>query len=514
MPFTALIAMISFLVILGCAGGVAPPATTSSTFADAEAENMFKAGFTAIADRFVETLSAEAIALNGLRGFSDLDPTVALTKRRNTVDFSLNGRVLASEPTPKARDVDGWAKVIVWAWREGRAASPRIATASQEDVYEAVFDRVTAMLDANSRYASAAEAQRNRQRRDGYHGIGVRVGIKAGEPVIVEVSGRGPGERAGLRVGDFITQIDGAPVTGTSAEAVMARLQEDAAGRVRLAIRRPGRGVQQYVVPRSYLIPETVRQRYADGILYLSIDRFNQGTADAIAGTLAEFAGNREPRLRGVVLDLRGNPGGLLQQAVKISDLFLSRGPILSTRGRHPDSAQDYLAGGDDLIHGLPLVILIDGETASAAELAAAALNDRARAVVVGSTSYGKGTVQTVVPMPNGGELSFTWSHAVLPSGTDMRSGGGVRPAICTSGIYVADRDSIVRLFARGTPSRAEADGLGCPGERRDGPVDLEVARRLVQERELYGQALRSRALLAEAPRGTEPIEPILPIEP
>ncbi len=161
------------------------------------------------------------------------------------------------------------------------------------------------------------------------------------------------------------------------------------------------------------------------------------------------------------MLDLRGNPGGLLQQAVKVADLFLADGPILSTRGRHPDSVQDYVAGGDDITHGLPLVILIDGDTASAAELTAAALQDRDRAIVIGSTSYGKGTVQTVIPLPNGGELGFTWSHAVSPTGVNLRT-GGVRPMLCTSGLYVGDPDAL-------RPAAFAHVGDEC----RDRPLDL-----------------------------------------
>jgi carboxyl-terminal processing protease len=165
--------------------------------------------------------------------------------------------------------------------------------------------------------------------------------------------------------------------------------------------------------------------------------------------------------LRGIVLDLRGDSGGLLQQSIKVADLFLADGQILSTRGRHPDSNRDYVADGEDIAADLPLVIVIDGILASAAEIVVAVLQDRQRAVVIGSSSYGKGTIQTVVPLPNGGELSITWSQAVPPGG-GVLTGTGVTPAVCTSGLYVADPDVIDRVLRRAVgPDEQETD-TGC----------------------------------------------------
>ena len=133
------------------------------------------------------------------------------------------------------------------------------------------------------------------------------------------------------------------------------------------------------------------------------------------------------------MLDLRGNPGGLLKQSIKVADLLLTQGKIISTRGRHADSIHNYEAGGHDLAFGLPVLVLVDGKSASAAEIVAAALQDRDRAVVIGTSSFGKGSVQTVIRLPNDGEITLTWSKLVAPSGY-LLHGLGVRPAICTSG--------------------------------------------------------------------------------
>jgi carboxyl-terminal processing protease len=142
--------------------------------------------------------------------------------------------------------------------------------------------------------------------------------------------------------------------------------------------------------------------------------------------------------------------------------------------------------------------MLIDGDSASAAEIVAAVLQDRERAIVVGSSSYGKGTIQTVVPLPNGGELSLTWSQAVLPSG-GILTGKGVRPAVCTSSVYVADPDAIDRVLRRAAGPREESDA-GCPAERRESAVDMEVARRLINDERLYASIRRRESLVAEIP--------------
>jgi carboxyl-terminal processing protease len=138
-------------------------------------------------------------------------------------------------------------------------------------------------------------------------GIGVR--IEEGEPTIVEITGRSPAERAGLRVGDVLLYIDGRSVTGLSAEEINERLHDDVTGWVRLSVRRAGRGPLRFAVLRSYLIPDTIRESYDNGILYLAVSHFNQGTADTIEGTVEELSHSLTGRLRGIVLDLRGDPG-------------------------------------------------------------------------------------------------------------------------------------------------------------------------------------------------------------
>ncbi|MBK8175888.1 MAG: PDZ domain-containing protein [Rhodospirillales bacterium] len=486
-------------LIAGCRSRVDAPVPMASfehsAFVTGEAEDVFKVGYGAIAQRFLAPISVEDVAVAGLRGLSDIDPRIAVGLVGDSVEVSLDGHPLGSFGTAKARDVGGWARLTVRIWHLAREHSSLIAAATQEDGYKAIFDRVVGALDANSRYATASAARRNRLRRDGYTGIGATIRIDHDEPVIVEINGRGPAERVGLRVGDVVTRIDGVPLAGLSEQEISERLQENIAGWVKITVRRPGRGLLNFVVKRSYLIAETVHERYEDGILVLVIDHFNQGTAESLQAPLKLLATGPKNRLRGIILDLRDNPGGLLQQAVRSADLFLSGGEILSTQGRHPDSDQLYMATGTDIAHGLPVILLVDGETASAAELLAAVLQDRGRAVVVGSTTYGKGTVQTVIPLPNGGELSFTWSQAVPPSG-EILTGHGVTPAVCSAGLFVADPDAMDLLLARAAGGEARGEIRECPAERREGEVDVDLARKLIEQPGLYALFLRRPAPL------------------
>ncbi|MBI2979125.1 MAG: hypothetical protein HYY38_09990, partial [Rhodospirillales bacterium] len=218
--------------------------------------------------------------------------------------------------------------------------------------------------------------------------------------------------------------------------------------------------------------------------------------------------------MKGVILDLRGNPGGLLKQSVKVADLLLTQGQIISTRGRHADSIHYYEAGGRDLAFGMPVIVLVDGKSASAAEIVAAALQDRERAVVIGTSSFGKGSVQTVIRLPNDGEITLTWSRLYAPSGY-LLHGLGVLPAICTSGVK-EDARSVIRARMAQRAKTEEALNAwrlssafddakrgklreSCPSQRRQDDLEIEMARQLLGDQALYAEALRLSAATHQA---------------
>jgi carboxyl-terminal processing protease len=235
----------------------------------------------------------------------------------------------------------------------------------------------------------------------------------------------------------------------------------------------------------------------------IRITGFNQGTARQVEESVEEAKAAYGKSLKGIILDLRGNPGGLLDQAVAISELFLAQGDILSTQGRHPRSRQKYRASGSDVADGLPMVVLINGGSASASEIVAGALQDNRRALLVGTASYGKGSVQTVIRLPNDGELTITWARMYSPLGFPLNK-FGIMPSVCTSEVS-GDPDALMKELRAGAASPgaalaqrraanekgesgAEALRKTCPARTLDTEADLKVAEQLIDDPPLYAR--------------------------
>lgn len=511
---------VGFVVVLalgtaGCAA-VPSPHEDAAAFPLTEAEEVFAAGYGSIAEKYIDEISIAELAVEGLRGLSTIDPALGVAHEPDSVVLRLNGSQVHATPSPGTDDPVGWAHVTTELAAAGRLVSDDLRTASPEELYEAVFDGSLSALDIYSRYAGAEEANENRAKRDGFGGIGIRFKIEDGNATVTEVMPDTPAERAGIRVGDIVTQVGEVPVTGLDSETIVNQLRGPVRSTVEVAILRPDAGEVIFDLRRAHIVPPTVTASVDDGIVHMRISSFNQGTARSLSAQLAVTLAEVGESAKGVILDLRGNPGGLLKQSVEVADAFLVHGDIVDTRGRHPDSFQHYEATGGDDAEGLPMVVLVDGKSASAAEIVAAALQDRERAVVVGTASYGKGTVQTVVRLPNDGEITLTWSRFVTPSGYALH-GLGVYPAICTSGIDGDTHDLVEVALARHTGSAAMLDDwrhtdiadiagrralrAKCPPERHHSQGDVSLARALIEDGSLYFQALDLTAITAQVPQ-------------
>jgi carboxyl-terminal processing protease len=502
--FIRLTAALLVAALAGCAG--APLSDTDvEASADPQATAVFRAAYGAIADRYIEPISVRTVALSGLAGWATLDPALRVEPTAATLTLTGGGQPPERLATPEAEDVEGWAQTTVALWRLAQRRSPQLAAAPAESVYQSLLEAATRGLDPYAGYASAAAASQHRARRDGYASFGFDYRRNDGRLRITTIAPGGAAERAGLRPGDVIASIDGDRADYLADAAIALRLSAADHDGVALGLRRSGRAMPRIVLRRSVLLPETVALESRDGIAIARVTGFNQATAAQLALRLAA-AGRERGGVRGLILDLRGNPGGLLQASVKVADLFLTEGAIVETRGRNPQSRHAFAAGGVDIASGAPIVVLIDGGTASAAEVVAAALQDRGRAVVVGSSSYGKALVQTVVPLPNEGELFFSWSRLVPPSGTELQ-GRGVIPSVCLSGRRDGEPRQAAAAVAGWTelPPQRAADASAseqCPAERREDALDLAVGRRLLDHPQLYARALGTsfdRAMLAEA---------------
>ena len=411
------------------------------TFAYGTAQATLRVGLKNITQRYINPIEMSVVAMGGLKGLATIDPSlnVTLSGDGGIVRLTMDDTPLQRFTAPEGNAATSWGRLASDLIRTARAHSPDLKNAADERIFEAMFDGMMSDLDIFSRYAGAEEARANRARRDGFGGIGVRFTKAEDGILITHVSKAGPAQTAGVKPGDVFVRIDDENIRGLSQRGVAKRLRGPVGSLVGITVARlaPGVGTVErridFSLKRAHIVPETVRARIADGVLVLRITSFNKNTAvDAHAALSAVEDKINSGAIHGVVMDLRGNPGGLLSQSVNVADMFVEEGRIIATRGRHQDSFHDYRAGHGDLTKGLPLVVLIDGDSASAAEIVASALQDLGRAVVVGSASYGKGTVQTVVRLPNDGEMTLTWSRLVSPSGYALHS-LGVMPTVCAT---------------------------------------------------------------------------------
>ncbi|EME70051.1 C-terminal processing peptidase [Paramagnetospirillum caucaseum] len=485
-----------------------------------EAERTIAFGFDAIVERHLQPVTAQTIALDGLRGLAEIDPQLAVALEQGRLRLSTTEKVVADYPAAPPDDAVGWARITVNAALEASQVSGRLREADSERLYQAVFEGALGKADLFSRYAGAREAREHRSNRSGFGGIGIKFDLIDGDARIVEVVDDGPAAKLGLRAGDVITAIDGEPVKGLDRGELSARLRGAVATEVLVALRRDSQ-MLQFTLRRSLIVPQTVTTAINGGIAHFKITSFNQRTAYSLENQLKDVRTRLGAGLQGVVLDLRGNPGGLLDKAVAVVDLFLAEGTIISTRGRHPAAANSFEAKPGDIGEDLPLVVLVDGRSASAAEIVASALQDSGRAVVIGTNSYGKGTVQTVVRLPNDGEITLTWSRFHAPSGYALH-GLGVLPALCSGGTTQSAAQMVEgagRGILPGKPAETLAVWRGtgiddielrhrlretCPPSRRvDGKLEMDLADRLLANRSAH-----ARALAASAPsRGLEALQ-------
>jgi carboxyl-terminal processing protease len=277
---------------------------------------------------------------------------------------------------------------------------------------------------------------------------------------------------------------------------------------VALKVRHKAGNADSVKIERTHITPQTVFYRREGDFAIIELTSFNADSASSMTQAVFRARHDLGDHMRGVILDLRNNPGGLLHQAVRIADLFIESGRIISTRGRHRDSLQVFDATPGDITDGAPIAVLINGYSASAAEILAAALQDRGRAVIIGTTSYGKGTVQTVLRMPNDGELILTWARLHAPSGYAMH-GLGVVPTICTSLQETDTANNLVhaalaekatwqhmlslrRGYKRASPEDRKLVENYCRSEENPNPaVDVEVAKTLLAVQKGYMKTIQ-----------------------
>jgi carboxyl-terminal processing protease len=283
-------------------------------------------------------------------------------------------------------------------------------------------------LDPHSSYLDPKSLRDMQSQVNGqFGGLGIEVTMEDGLIKVVTPIDDTPAAKAGLRAGDIITQLDDDPVQGLTLNQAVDKMRGAPNTKINLKIMR--KGVDKpldIAVIRDIIRVRSVRSKIEDDIGYIRITQFNEQTTDGLTKAIKEI-NEKIPadKLKGYVLDLRNNPGGLLDQAIGVSDAFLDRGEIVSTRGRDPEETQRFNARPGDLTNGKPVIVLVNGGSASASEIVAGALQDHKRATLLGSRSFGKGSVQTIIPLgPGNGALRLTTARYYTPSGRSIQAKG------------------------------------------------------------------------------------------
>jgi len=321
---------------------------------------------------------------------------------------------------------------------------------------------IVASLDSHSAYLDSAEFEQVRlSARGAYPGIGIEVMADNTAIRVVHPMPGSPAEKAGLRAGDLITRIDDRDV-GQNLTESMSRVRGRAGTTVRLTVSRPATGqTLSFALERAQVeVPSVAQQMLPSGYGYVRISNFSETTAEDLNHAMTSLRrANRRP-IRGLVLDLRNNPGGVLESAVAVADAFLEGGVIVTADGRTGDARFEMDAAPGDILGGAPLIVLVNGASASASEIVAGALKDHGRALLVGHRTYGKGSVQTVMPLLHGGALKLTTSRYFTPSGASIQ-GIGIDP-------------DVVSAFAEQAPAEMSASS-DTPLIERDREIGLAL---------------------------------------
>jgi len=288
------------------------------------------------------------------------------------------------------------------------------------------IDGMLASLDPHSSYVEANDFDQLKATTDGnYGGLGLTVSMEDGVVKVIAPTEDTPAWRAGIKSGDYITHINGEFLNGLTLDEAVAKMKGDPGSSVKLTIIRPGRDKPLDVaLTRERIELHPVKWEIKEGVGYININTFTGNVAEQTKSALLSIDKATGGHPLGYVVDLRSNPGGLLDQAVDVADDFLDSGEIVSQRGRTKDDIERYYARPGDMAHGLPVVVLTDAGTASASEIVAGALQDHRRALIMGEKSFGKGSVQTVVQTGPSAALRLTTARYYTPSGRSVQAGG------------------------------------------------------------------------------------------
>ena len=328
-----------------------------------------------------------------------------------------------------------------------------VVPVDNKKLIEAALAGMMTALDPHSNYLPPSNYDELRERTEGqYSGVGLTISADGGMVKVISPMDDSPAAKAGVQAGDVISSIEGQNAAGLTVSQVSEKLRGAVGTSVKVTFLRDGSDPLEVTLTREVIKVQSVTGRVEGDFGYLRVSTFNENTGRELNEAIAKIKAEK-PGVKGYVLDLRNNGGGLLNAAIDVSDAFLERGEIVSQRGRKPEQIQRYSAKPGDITGGLPLVVLVNYGSASASEIVAGALKDHQRATIVGLTSFGKGSVQTVIPLRQGqdGALSITTARYYTPSGASIQK-IGIEPDL-----EVARNEAEARIVSRSSFIYSEA---------------------------------------------------------
>ena len=365
-----------------------------------------------------------------------------------------------------------------------RVRSDYVEEVTDQDLVEAAINGMLTSLDPHSGYLPDDNFKKMQVQTTGrFGGLGIEVTMENGFVKVVSPIDDTPAAKAGLQPEDLIVTVDDVSLVGLTLAEAVEKLRGPVGSEIRIMVQRAQDEPFEVSIIRDEIKIKSVRSRLYDTIGYVRITTFSEQTTPGLMNAVDDLYTETDGNLSGIVLDLRNNPGGLLNEAIRVSDAFLEEGEIVSTRGRDDSDIQHAYARAGDITRGLPIVILINSGSASASEIVAGALKDHRRAILMGTRSFGKGSVQTIVPLPGHGAMRLTTARYFTPSGVSIQA-RGIEPDIevVLARIEKVEGGPVREEDLRGALDKGKADSKTADDDAADddpADIDYQLARAL-----------------------------------
>lgn len=411
----------------------------------------------------------------------------------------------AKQSKAQTEDADTYELLNLFGEVMERAKVSYVEDVSDKKLIESAINGMLSSLDPHSSFLDDQSFKyMSEQTKGKFGGLGIEVTMENGVVKVVSPIDDTPASKVGLKPGDYITNIDGEAVMGMTLNDAVDKMRGKIGSKVKLTIRRINEKPLEVTLKREEIKTQSVKNSIkADDVVYIRISSFSEDVDTMTAKAIKDAKKKLGDKLKGVVIDVRNNPGGLLDQAVNVSDLFLDKGEIVSTRSRNEEDTVKYTAKEGDIAKGLPIVVIVNDGSASASEIVAGALQDHKRAIILGEKSFGKGSVQTVIPLGKYGAMRLTTARYYTPSGRSIQAKGiepdiEVKPAkveVLDTGVGFSEAEfsNALKNETSGDKNSKNADQKKAEAEELAKDYQLSRAIDLVKALGLYNEGLEDK---------------------